>query len=234
MTIWLIVLLLGAYLLGSLPVSHLAAKFSRGIDLRRYGTGQVGAGNLWRMTASWKIGLAVVLFDLTKGMAMVGLAKLAGLTVAQHLVVGLATIIGHNWSIFLRFTGGRGVGTTIGIILIIPIINDMSPWTMATFLIILISGAIIMRSSPIPILLGTAAVPIVSRWLDGPSAVTLGYLAIFLIIVLKRLTAPRSADAASLSQGQLLLNRFLFDRDIRDRKGWMYRKPLKQEGQKKG
>ncbi len=67
MTVWFALLVLGAYLLGTVPTSYLAAKLSRGIDLRQYGTGQVGGGNLWRMT-SWKLGLPVGLFDLSKGL----------------------------------------------------------------------------------------------------------------------------------------------------------------------
>ena len=92
MAIEFVLLVLGAYLLGSVPVSYLAARFSRGIDLRQYGTGQVGAGNLWRMT-SWRLGLPVGIFDLGKGIAMVWVAQLVGLGIAQQVTVGSATKI---------------------------------------------------------------------------------------------------------------------------------------------
>ena len=226
MTIWFVLLALGTYLLGSVPASYLAAKWLRGIDLRQYGTSQVGAGNLWRMT-SWKLGLPVGIFDLTKGLAMVWVAKLVGLDIAQQLVVGLAAIIGHNWSVFLHFSGGRGIGTTMGVILILPLINDMTPWASVAFFTILIIGSLIMRSSPLPVFAGIAMVPLVSWWFQEPLPVTLGFLTIFFIIVVKRLTAPRSADAVSIGKRQLLLNRLLFDRDVRDRKAWMYRKSHK-------
>ena len=231
MAIW-IALILGAYLLGSVPVSYLVAKLC-GIDLKRYGTGQVGAGNLWRMT-SWRFGLPVGIFDLSKGLVLVWVAQLAGLDIVQQLTVGLAAIIGHNWSVFLRFSGGRGVGTTMGVILIVPLLNNLPPWGIVTFLALVVIGLPIMRSSPVPILAGLAVIPLVSWRFYEPLSVTLGFLAIFIIIVLKRLTSPRSAAAASISTRQLLLNRLLFDRDIRDRKFWMYRKPLEQEEQKKG
>ena len=220
MAIWF-ALILVAYLLGSVPVSYLVAKWFRGIDLRQYGTGQVGGGNLWRLT-SWRLALPVGLFDLSKGLVMVWVAQLVGLDITQQLVVGLAAIIGHNWSIFLRLSGGRGVGTAIGVIIILPLINDMTPWVMVTFLAILIIGTIIIRSSPLPVLVAAVALPLVS-WFQEPLSVTLGFLAILLIIVIKRLTAPRPASAAS--KGELLLNRLIFDRDIRDRKAWLYRVP---------
>ena len=224
MTIWFVLLVLGAYLLGSVPASYIAAKLFHGIDLRQYGTGQVGGGNLWRMT-SWKLGLPVGLFDLSKGLVMVCVAASVGLDIAQQLVVGLAAIIGHNWPVFLRFNGGRGISTTMGVIFILPLINDVTRWTLIAFFVLPIIGALILRSSPLPVLAGAAALPVVSWVFQDPLPVILGYLAIFLVIVIKRLTAPRSADAASVSKRQLLLNRLFFDRDIKDRKVWMYRKP---------
>lgn len=222
MAIWF-ALILGAYLLGSVPAAYLVAKL-RGIDLKRYGTGQAGAGNLWRMT-SWRLGLPVGVFDLSKGLVMVWVAELLGLDIAQQLVVGAAAIIGHNWSVFLCFSGGRGVGTTIGVIFILPIINEMTPWATIAFFVLLIFGSIMLRSSPLPVLAGVTALPLVSAFFESLS-VTLGFLVIFLIIVIKRLTAPRAAEAIPVSKGRLLLNRLFFDRDIMDRKVWMYRKPL--------
>ena len=242
MTIWFVLLTIGAYLLGSLPVSYLAAKL-RGIDLRQYGTGQVGAGNLWRMTSSWKLSLPIGFFDFGKGLVMVLAAKSVGLDIAQQIVVGLAAIMGHNWSVFLRFTGGRGVGTAMGVILILPLMNNLTPWGIVASLNIIVVGVLIIRSTPVPILAAIAAVPIVSWRLHEPCPLTLGFLAIFLIMVTKRLTAQRVASTVSTSRRQLLLNRLLFDRDIRDRKVWMYRKPpkastteqpLEQKEQRKG
>ena len=233
MTIWFVLLALGAYLLGSVPASYLAARLFRGIDLRQCGTGQVGAGNLWRMT-SWKLGLPVGIFDLSKGLVMVLVAESVGLDVSQQLVVGLAVIIGHNWPVFLRFNGGRGIGTTMGVILILPLINDMTPWASVAFFAILIIGTLLMRSSPVAALAGAMALALVSWWFHEQLSVILGFSAIFLILVIKRLTAPLSASTVSIGKRQLLLNRLLFDRDIRDRKAWMYRKPDEQQEQRKG
>jgi len=222
MGVWF-ALMLGVYLLGSVPVSYLAARLFRGIDLRQYGTGQVGGGNLWRMT-SWRLALPVGIFDLSKGLVMVWVAQSVGLSVAQQLVVGLAAIIGHNWSVFLRFHGGRGIGTTIGVIFILPLINDMTPWATVAFFSFLVVGSVILRSSPLPVLVGVTATPIIS-WFYEPLSVTLGFWALFLVIVIKRLTAPRAVEAISVDKGRLLLNRLLFDRDIMDRKTWLYRAP---------
>ncbi len=224
MAIWF-ALILAAYLLGSFPAAYLAARLIRGIDIRQYGTGQAGGGNLWRMT-SWKLGIPVGAFDLGKGMAMVWLAQILGLSVAQQLAVGAAAVAGHNWSVFLRFWGGRGVATAMGVVLIIPIINEMTPWPSVTCFAFLAAGTIILRSSPLPVLAGLTSLPIVSAIYE-PLATTLGFSTILLIVVIKRLLAPRAAEAAAVSKRRMLLNRLLFDRDIMDRKAWMYRRPFK-------
>ncbi len=220
MALWF-VLIAGAYLFGSVPTAYLVAKLTRGIDLRQFGTGQVGGGNLWRMT-SWYLALPAGLFDLSKGLVMVWIAQLVDLSLAQQIMVGLAAIIGHNWPVFLGFNGGRGVGTAIGVILILPFINDMTPWASIAFFSFLVAGSVILRSSALPVLAGVTAMPIVSAFYE-PVSVTLAFAAIFLVIVIRRLTAPRVAEAISVSRKRLLFNRLLFDRDIMDRKAWMYR-----------
>lgn len=223
MAVWLGLILI-AYVLGSVPMSYLVAKRFRGLDLREYGTGQVGGGNLWRMT-SWRLGLPVGAFDFGKGILMVWIAGLAGLGPAQQIVVGLGAIAGHNWSLFLRFQGGRGFATTAGVVVVLPLLDRITPWPAVIFVIILLTGSVIMRSSPVSVLIGTAALPLVSWRFGEPVTVVLGFLAVFLVIVIKRLTAPNPAEA--VSRKRLFLNRLLFDRDIGDRKAWMFRRPIK-------
>jgi len=226
MAIWF-ALILAAYLLGSVPVAYLAAKLICGIDVRQYGTGQVGGGNLWRMT-SWKLGLPVVVFDVGKGVVMVWVAQLLELSVAQQLVVGAAAVTGHNWSVFLRFGGGRGVATAMGVIFILPLINEMTPWPTITCFACLVAGSVMLRSSPLPVMVSVALLPIVSAIYE-PVATTLGFLTILLIIVIKRLVAPRAVEATLVSKKRMLLARLLFDRDIMDRKVWMSRFPFKDK-----
>ncbi len=223
MAVW-IGLIIVAYVLGSLPMSYLVARWFRGLDLREYGTGQVGGGNLWRMT-SWRLGLPVGAFDFGKGILMVWIAEMVGLSVAQQIMVGLGAIVGHNWSLFLRFQGGRGFATTAGVVAVLPVLNRMTPWPAVIFVLILLTGSVIMRSSPVSVLIGTAALPLVSWRFGEPVTVVLSFLAVFLVIVVKRLTAPNPVE--TVSRRRLLLNRLLFDRDIGDRKAWMYRRPVK-------
>jgi glycerol-3-phosphate acyltransferase PlsY len=223
MLIW-IVLIIGAYLVGSIPSSYLAAK-SRGIDLRQHGTNQVGGGNLWR-TTSRKLGLAVGIFDFIKGIIMVWVAHSQGLDVSQQVVVGLATVVGHNWPVFLRFHGGRGVATTLGVVMVIPAINGTTPWPAVIAIGIVMVGTVIIRSSPLPVFLGAASLPLTYWALREETTVVLAFLTLFLVLVIKRLTAQPSQESVAVSNKQLLINRLFFDRDIRDRKTWIARKPI--------
>ena len=233
MAIELGLLILGAYLLGSVPTAYLAAKWSRGIDIRRFSDGNVGVSNLLRLTSK-RIGIPVIIFDMGKGMVMVWVAHMLGLGIVQEVTVGLAAIIGHNWPVFLRFNGGRGMLTTLGVVFI------LVPWLGLIALIIAYSMAP-FRQLALGTIIAVASLPIFSWFLpqlfgiEKPLPITLGFVAIFLLAVIRRLTAPRTIFTPSVSRGQLFVNRLLFDRDIRDRDAWINRRPAEQqEKQEKG
>jgi acyl phosphate:glycerol-3-phosphate acyltransferase len=115
------------YLLGSIPTGLLVGRWTRGVDLREHGSQRTGATNALRTLGT---GAAAIVFalDVAKGIAAVVAARL--LFVDDPLgewaaaIAGLAAIVGHNWSIFMRFAGGRGVATFSGAL------AAMSPWTI--------------------------------------------------------------------------------------------------------
>jgi acyl phosphate:glycerol-3-phosphate acyltransferase len=216
---WILCIVI-TYLFGAVPAAYLAVKWRYGKDLRHYGSGQVGGSNVYR-SFSKKLGIAVGIYDILKGVLVVGIARLLNLDTAHQVAMGLATIIGHNWSVFLRFDAGRGVATSIGVGLI------LFPLGIPGFLFLALL-TILVGSSPLPVLAAMASLPLTSWVLNEPPVMTLGLLALFLILVVRRLTVPRSERAKGLNTWRLLLNRFLFDRDIRDAKTWIYYKPSVQ------
>ena len=216
--------LVGAYLLGSVPSAYLAGKWSRGIDIRRYGSGNVGATNLLRIT-SRRVALPVIIFDSAKGIIMVAVAWQLGLGVTEQLVVGIAAIVGHNWPVFLRFSGGRGVITTMGVAFIIPIVNNLVP-LQTSFLISVLYGSIAVVSAyfkrlPLGVFIIVAIFPLVTWLLIESVPLTLGYLGMFLILVIRRLTAWQPVRVTSISRRRVLINRLLYDRDMKDKAAWM-------------
>jgi glycerol-3-phosphate acyltransferase PlsY len=216
--------LVGAYLLGSVPSAYLAGKWSRGVDIRRYGSGNVGATNLLRIT-SRRVALPVIIFDSAKGIIMVAVAWQLGLGVTEQLVVGIAAIVGHNWPVFLRFSGGRGVITTMGVAFIIPIVNNLVP-LQTSFLISVLYGSIAVVSAyfkrlPLGVFIIVAIFPLVTWLLIESVPLTLGYLGMFLILVIRRLTAWQPVRVTSISRRRVLINRLLYDRDMKDKAAWM-------------
>ncbi|MFZ9856275.1 MAG: glycerol-3-phosphate 1-O-acyltransferase PlsY [Limisphaerales bacterium] len=116
----LVVVIAGAYLLGSIPTGYLVALL-RGVDLRAHGSGNIGATNAFRVLGKGP-GAFVLLADALKGSAAVlwmpALAvRIAGSTASESLplIAGVAAILGHNYTCWLRFKGGKGIATTAGV-----------------------------------------------------------------------------------------------------------------------
>lgn len=111
MTIVLLVLV--SYLLGALPFGLLMAKLVRGIDVRRYGSGSTGMTNVLR-TIGVVPALIVLALDAGKGIAAVFLARYLEAGFPAEATAALAALVGHNWSVFIRFQGGKGTATGVG------------------------------------------------------------------------------------------------------------------------
>lgn len=114
---WPVLWLLASYLLGSIPTSYLVARTFKGIDLREQGSRNLGATNLYR-TLGWKYAVPVGLFDVLKGALPVVLLgpRVPGIALFP-VYCGVAAIIGHVFSIFVGFKGGKGVATAAGVVL---------------------------------------------------------------------------------------------------------------------
>lgn len=118
-----------AYLIGSIPTGYLVAR-SRGIDIRAVGSGNIGATNAVR-TLGWTAGILVLLVDALKGWLAVAVAApmvasaFPGVPVDYlRITAGVAVILGHNFTCWLRFKGGKGVATTGGVL------AGLVPWTL--------------------------------------------------------------------------------------------------------
>lgn len=140
----IIISLLAGYFLGAVPFGLILGKMLRGIDIREYGSGNIGFTNVLR-TVGVKAGIVTLVCDIAKGAIPVviagtmvgdGTAEIGSLTLddqGAQVIAGLAAIIGHNWSIYLKFQGGKGVNTSLGGIL------AMSPFVGLACLIIGVS-----------------------------------------------------------------------------------------------
>lgn len=107
-------MVIAAYLLGSVPTGLLLARMMGGVDIRTTGSGNIGATNVSR-TLGWKVGVLTLVGDCLKGVIPVLLARQLGFTEGWLALTGLAAFSGHVYTVFLRFKGGKGVATALGV-----------------------------------------------------------------------------------------------------------------------
>jgi glycerol-3-phosphate acyltransferase PlsY len=113
-----VAVLVGAYLVGSIPSGLLVARSAGIQDIRQHGSGNIGATNVLR-TLGWKYGMAVLALDAAKGSCGVLLARWSGSGDIGQTLGGIAAMVGHLWPCTLRFQGGRGVATSLGLMLVL-------------------------------------------------------------------------------------------------------------------
>jgi acyl phosphate:glycerol-3-phosphate acyltransferase len=164
-------LLVLAYLLGAIPTGYLIGKYLKGIDIREHGSGSTGATNVLR-TLGKTAGIAVLVIDLLKGMASIAVAK--GIYTASFnpfpeswkawliTLAGLAAVIGHSKSIFLNFSGGKSVATSLGVLLMMSPLVGLG--TLGSFLAVLGISRIVSLSS----IAGAIAVTFLMIFLKQP------------------------------------------------------------------
>ena len=150
----IVVVSLSSYLLGAIPSSFIIGKILKGIDLRDHGSGNLGAANTFRILGA-KAAIPVLIIDIGKGFLAVKLVSIFGVDNSIFIAfAALLAVLGHNYSIFVRFSGGKGVGTTTGVFLAITPIAVaicLVIWTVLLFSTRIVSLASITAASFLPI-----------------------------------------------------------------------------------
>ena len=212
-----------AYLVGSFPSASIWTRLRRGVDIHEVGTGNSGASNVSRIVGNMS-GLVVLFFDsLIKGFLPTLLFVWLELPIWSLLLSALSLVAGHNWSVFSRFKGGRGVATSIGVVLGVGmwwqmlimaigpgligrglIYKDSAPWTIAS-LLMLIALTLIYESQ------------IYIIWL------LIGLLA---LMVLKRLMSNSWIPPLRRDFFSVMFFRIIFDRDVMSKRDWINCDPV--------
>jgi glycerol-3-phosphate acyltransferase PlsY len=181
-----------SYLIGAIPTGLIVVRLLTGEDIRRHGSGNIGTVNVLRVAGT---GTAVVVLavDILKGMVPVMLAVRMGLPSWTVVAGGLAAIAGHNWSVFLKFQGGKGIATSFGVLLALS-------WPAAA-----VAGAVwvvvvaITRYSSLGSLLAVVSVPLSLRWLRQPDAyVYFGIIAALFAVYRHRANIQRLVTGTEL------------------------------------
>lgn len=222
----LTLLLAYAYLIGSIPTAYLIARWVRGIDIRRFGSGNVGGSNLMRHVGKrWVVPL---------GLFEVGVKGASPALVGQHVfgydmpswplvTASLLAVAGHNWPVWLKFTGGRGVAVALGVLL------AMSTPMLLLFGTLTLAGWVLFRNTALWTAVALVLMPVVNVLIDGLPEITGLTAALAVVMAVKRLLGNGAPDSDE-SLPRVLLYRLLYDRDVRDYADWVKRTPMEAHG----
>jgi glycerol-3-phosphate acyltransferase PlsY len=165
------------YLLGSIPFAFLLSRRLQGIDIRRAGSGNVGAANVLRTTGV-RAALVVMLLDVAKGAGSVLVAQRWMAGDAAPAAAGLAAIVGHIYPVWLRF-GGKGVATACGVC------SVLTPWAMLPALVLFIATVWATGFISLGSLMATIAIGPIAYGMDAPRAVVAAALGAAAVIVFR-------------------------------------------------
>jgi glycerol-3-phosphate acyltransferase PlsY len=224
-----LLLIVGAYLLGSVSPTYLIGRWLGGKDLRHYGSGSLGGSMVFEHVGRWAA-VPVALFDIFKATIPALLALWLDLGVYVAAATGLAAAIGHNWPIFMRFYGGRGMATFAGTWL------ALFPPGVASMTVFMGIGWQLGDSAPL-LYVCLLTMPLLARLFHGPKMLgplllggpeLVGQIAgaMILITLAKRLEANRRPLPPSGSERlKVILRRAFLDRDIASHQEWIRQQP---------
>ena len=175
-----------SYLVGAIPTAYLFGRFLKGIDIRQHGSGNVGAANAFRILGKGP-GTAVLLIDILKGAIVTSLvASLFGLTdPMMRVCLGAVAVCGHNWTVFLNFKGGKGIATSLGVLIGLTIaigsIRPVVAYTFITWLVVFLASGYVSLAS----IVASVALPFLALGFPQPFAVVLLSIVLCVFVVLR-------------------------------------------------
>ncbi len=174
------------YLLGSIPSAYIMARLRKGVDIREFDVGNMGAANVLRHVGVWE-GIIVALADMAKGAAAIVIAQALSVSQLWLLGAGFSALLGHNFPVFVGFRGGKGSATTVGIFLL------LAPKEIAIVLGIMAVPFFITRNFAFTVCVGFVFIPLLI-WLFGGSVILISYsLAILIFLGVRSLPNARQA-----------------------------------------
>jgi len=169
---------IGSYLIGSIPSGLVIGKL-KGIDVREYGSGNIGTTNVLR-TLGARYGALVLIADVFKGVIAVLLARYIIGSPMSEMAAGFAAVAGHDWSLFLKFKGGRGVATSLGGILPMAM---WAPLAAVAGVVIFIALIALTRYVSLASIMGSLSAVVAMAVFMGMDRVPWEYLVYIVVVV---------------------------------------------------
>jgi len=188
------------YLLGSIPFAYIAGRLKKGVDVRQVGGGNVGALNVMREIGV-AVGFAVLAADVAKGVVAVFVAQWLGLSLIWVFVVGFAAVAGHNWPVFLRFRGGKGAATIMGVLL------ALVPGEFAISFAITTIVVLITSNPTLGFGIGMAFLPLIIWQFNGSGMLIIYSLALAVFLGIRHFATFKRAAASAGSKKELIFTK---------------------------
>ena len=189
-----------AYLLGSIPFAYIAGKLLRGIDIRQVGGGNMGAVNTAREIGPVP-GLLVLIADIAKGSLAVIIALRLDLSLMVVFIAGFAAVLGHNWPVFLKFRGGKGAATTIGVLF------ALVPLEFAISLAFILAIIVITSNVRLAVFVGLTVLPLIIWQINGSTMLVTYSVVMLLFLCARSLASTREAMARASDKRNLIFDR---------------------------
>jgi glycerol-3-phosphate acyltransferase PlsY len=202
--IYLLFALIG-YFIGSIPFSYLIPKVFKGVDIRKLGDRNVGGSNVMR-SVGLPYGILSGLLDFSKAMLPPLIARSFGLSLGVQVIGGFFAIVGHNWSLYLGFRGGRGVGSSLGLLLLFVPKELVLSFILAALFALISEGALGVLM----------AFTLLTFWtlLKNPEyTLKILVVAVYLLLIFRRLSFLPGDIKRGLPPLKTFLVRLLFDTD---------------------
>jgi glycerol-3-phosphate acyltransferase PlsY len=204
-TLYIALAIICAYLVGSFPSAYIVARLRKGIDIREVGSRNMGAMNVFYKIGFWS-GLLVLAMDIGKGAGAVALARWLGVPMIAQFFAGAAAVVGHGFPVFLKFRGGKGGATVIGILAF------LMPWGIPFYLAIFGLGLLLTHYATLSYSVAFLCFPFVA-WLKYHSLELVAFsIGILLLIVTRYIPRVKEMRTAGGSWRRVFLRRNLKDR----------------------
>lgn len=188
------------YLLGSIPFAYIFGRLLKGVDIRQVGGGNVGALNTMREIGT-VAGLAVLFADMGKGLLAVLIAQWLGVSLIFVFIAGSAAVVGHSWPVFLRFKGGRGAATTLGVLL------ALAPVEFAISFAIMLIVVLVTSNFRLAMGIGLALLPLILWWFGNESSLIIYSLALPLFLGFKNMLTLKRELATVRDKKTLIIDK---------------------------
>ncbi|MEW6607784.1 MAG: glycerol-3-phosphate 1-O-acyltransferase PlsY [bacterium] len=180
MYVEIILVIIFSYLIGAIPTAYIIGRIFGKVDIRTVGSGNVGASNVYRIVGK-TAGISVLIIDILKGFLPVCLVNLLAFATIYQIMAGLGAIIGHIWTVFLKFKGGKGVATGLGVFL------GLTPIPVLIALLVFLLVVAISRYISIGSIIAAIFIPVLLLFFKEEPEIIIFALVVSLLIVIRHI-----------------------------------------------